>query len=353
MSLIKTRKIICYLCIVTASLFLALAVAEIYFRLPGNTPGAHSTGKQKLKWDSDNSVYIKSGEATSHHSSSPDPVLGYGPELNSGKKRSAARKIRGDEVVYDVLYSRDEEGRRITPWRGDRADTLVLLFGCSYTVGEGLNDRETFPWQLGEILGEKFQVLNYGFHGYGSHQMLALIESGRLDALMQAYEHVYAFYLTIRGHELRSVGLSPWDQDGPRYVLENGRLKHVGRFSDGPVRLADKLLARSRAYSRVKLAYRERRALDIHVAIIAESMRELEARHHAHALTLIWPNFTPIEPRLRESGVRTLALTGAMPDDFESAPEKYTIKYDGHPNALANKYVAEALAEYILNRSGR
>ena len=51
---------------------------------------------------------------------------------------------------------------------------------------------------------------------------------------------------------------------------------------------------------------------------------------------------------LRDRGVRTLSLTGVMPD-YASAPEKYAVsKSDGHPNALANTRVAEALAAYIL-----
>ena len=347
------QKVIQYVCIIVASCCLAFAAAEMYCTWLRVEPAAP-------QFSSHDSVYVKSGQATHLYEKSlsvPDPVLGYVPKANE-KMRIAARRMHGNEVLYDVLYSRDEEGRRITPDRGDKADTAILLFGCSFAVGYGLNDQETFAWQLGEMLGEKFQVFNYGFHGYGAHQMLALVESSRLDALVRRYKQVYALYLTIRGHAARCAGLSPWDQAGPRYVLENGVLKHVGRFNEtleyNKLHQTDTLFARSRFYAYVKETYRQQvipeYALHTHVAIIAKSMREMEARYHAHALCVIWPNFTGIEPMLRENGVRTLSLTGIMPD-YASAREKYLIKGDGHPNALANTRIAEALSEYIMQNT--
>jgi hypothetical protein len=300
---------------------------------------------------------MKSGQATHIYEKdyfSQDAVLGYGPNRN-GKMRVAARLVKGEEVIYDVLYSTDEEGRRLTPDRGDKAGVAVLLFGCSNTFGEGLNDRETFAWRLGEMLGEEFQVFNYGFHGYGSHQMLALIESGRLDALMRRHQQIYAFYLTISGHELRCVGLSPWDPAGPRYILENDALKHVGKFNETPelsrLHLADKFFARSRVYQQIRATRLQKQmlagALDTHVAIIAKSMHALAARGDARAVTIVWPGFERIEPMLRNKGVRTLPLEGVIPD-FKSAREKYVIKGDGHPNALMNERIAEVLADHIL-----
>jgi len=57
-----------------------------------------------------------------------------------------------------------------------------------------------------------------------------------------------------------------------------------------------------------------------------------------------------IEPMLHAHEVHTLPLTDAMPD-YASMPGKYAIPVDGHPNALANTRVAEALAEYILRNT--
>jgi hypothetical protein len=332
-----------YACIIAASFLLTFAAAEIYLKL-------WPVGQRGLTVDSHNSVYVKSGQATHLYekiSRTPDPVLGYGPRL-TGNIRVASRALHGDEVLYDVLYSRDEEGRRITPERGDKADTAILFLGCSCTVGEGVEDQETFAWRLGEMLGEKFQVFNYAFHGYGSQHMLALIESGRLDALARRYSRIYAFFLTISDHVERTCGHRPF-HEGPRYILENGAIKYAGMFTH----TLDRFFARSQVYAQGRPAYFRwlayDRAFNTHVAIVAKSMHELEARYNAHAITVIHPDITKIETVLQEKGVRTLPLTGVMPD-YESAPEKYVLKarIDGHPNALAHARIAGALAEYIL-----
>ena len=277
---------------------------------------------------------------------SHDPILGYGPTPNG--TMYASRLVKDDKVIYDVLYSRDSEGRRITPDRGNKVDTAILLFGCSFTVGEGLNDEDTFAWQLGELLGEKFQVFNYGFHGYGSHHMLALIESGRLDEIARRYEHVYAFYLTMSEHGPRCVGLAPWDNHGPRYILKKGTVKHAGKFnktSIGKLNFVNYFFNMLKRHKWLMAHF----GLNTHAAIIAKSMHELKNRYHAHALTIIWPDYTHIEPLLRDRGVRTLSLKSAM-RDYASSPEKYSLLNDGHPNAQANTRIAEVLAEYVLKK---
>ena len=340
------HKILCYACIIAASSFLAFSAAEVYFRLLN----IKFVNREDRSHDS---LYVKSGQTTHlflKDGTCPDPVLGYG--ATPKKMRLAECAVKGDKVLYDVLYSTDEDGRRITPDSGDNADTAVLLFGCSFTFGLGIHDQETYAWQLGTRLGKRFQVFNYGFCGYGSHQMLALIESGRLDVLLRRYKRIYAFYLTIADHEMRCVG--HWMIDvvlpGPRYILKNGALQYAGMLNENQER--DKLFCGSQIIYRLMKEYHRHwapySALDIHAAIIAKSMQELTARYHAHALTVIWPDFTRIEPILRDHGVRILSLTGVMPD-FTAAPHgKYTIEDDGHPNAWANTLIAEALSEYIL-----
>jgi lysophospholipase L1-like esterase len=334
------QKVFQYACIITASCFLTFAAAEMYFKLPSGEPQILALSSRLPDNADANSGQIAFSSAPW---TSPDPVLGYGAK---GKMRIAKRGVKGDQVLYDVQYSIDEEGRRITPDRGDRANAAVLLFGCSFTFGVGLNDRETFAWRLGEMLGDKFQVFNYGFSGYGAHQMLALVESGRLDALAQRYSQIYAFFLTISDHPVRCINNRPF-QSGPCYLLENGAVRKADKFDD----TLDKLFLQSRAYARAKDAYARRPAydgaLDLHVAIIKQSARELNVLLHAPFCTLIWPNFARVEPMLQDHGIPTLSLAGAMPD-FESAHEKYIIKGDGHPNALANELIAKTLADHIL-----
>jgi len=342
------QKILQYACLIAASFFLAFVTAEMYLRATNSEVDFMSLFRSR------DSVYVKSEQTTHLYELShvaPDPVLGYGPNLDASSV--ASRRVKDGKVLYDVLYTRDAEGRRITPDRGDKADTAILFFGCSFTVGEGVHDRETFAWRLGEMLGDKFQVFNYGYHGYGSHQMLALIESGRLDAIARRYTQIYAFYLTIADHETRCIGLWPNNGTGPRYILENGILKHAGRLNENRERA--KFFSSSFVYRQVTRAYylhlAPYSALDTHAAIIAQSAHELDARYHAQFLAVIYPDFTRIEPMLRARGVHTLSLTGVMPDYLPDGKYRYRIKGDGHPNALTHTLIAGALAEYMLKNA--
>jgi hypothetical protein len=53
-----------------------------------------------------------------------------------------------------------------------------------------LRDEQSYPYLVGEALGDAYQTFNFGMSGYGTHQMLALIESGRLDDIFKRYEKV-------------------------------------------------------------------------------------------------------------------------------------------------------------------
>lgn len=57
---------------------------------------------------------------------------------------------------------------------------FLLCLGDSFTFGIGVNDKETYPAVLGEILEDRFQVLNGGVTGYNLSQSL-----GRLMMLGQ------------------------------------------------------------------------------------------------------------------------------------------------------------------------
>ncbi|MEM8713866.1 MAG: hypothetical protein AAGG01_23225, partial [Planctomycetota bacterium] len=114
-----------------------------------------------------------------------DPDLGYAAKpLAEG----AASLELGNELIYSTVYAFDGSGRRITSGAPDGASTSVLCFGGSYMLGEGLAQEETLPSQLQKLWSQRSAeaemlrspvALNYGLHGWGPHQMLALIRSGR------------------------------------------------------------------------------------------------------------------------------------------------------------------------------
>ena len=86
-----------------------------------------------------------------------DPVLGYRPKPM--RVQTATRVLYDDTVVYDAIYSTLDSGWRITPQHPD-AEHAVVLFGCSYVFGYGLNDEDTLHYKLAVKLGENHQVYN-------------------------------------------------------------------------------------------------------------------------------------------------------------------------------------------------
>ena len=343
----KSKLYFVYPAIIFGTLLFCFSAGEWYFWKPAQVGNSASASLEHTDADQYKSNWYA------------DPVLGYGAKQM--ESQTSSRRTRGDEVVFDVMYTTDEKGRRITPDNNATADTLILLFGCSFTFGEGLNDKETFAWQLGELLGPKFQVYNYGFHGYGSHQMLALLESDRLDELKKKYKNTYAYYLSFPSVEQRSAGIAIWwgGSNTPRYVLDgNGAVKSAGTFNY-KLEFRGKL-GQSELLDKIASIYNSRESsimptgeymLDLHAGIIKRSAqifaeKFIDESGHGIFTAVVYPNYEGLTKRL--DGMELIDLT----DSFgEYTNEKYEVSpYDGHPSYEATKIIAQAYYEKIMEQ---
>lgn len=339
------RPVAVYACICLGSLCLAFACAELYTRV---VPSRSNPGNAD---DSARSRYLKSGEAGGRFHFLPDGLLGY---VHPAGGRFAHRKLHGDEVVFDTLCTLDEEGRRATPVRPDAA-RAVLLFGDSFTFGDGVEDRETFAWRLGELLGPDWQVFNYGVSGYGAHQALALIESGRIPfaALRGRYREIFAFFLSIGDHPRRAC---TWFSRGPRYVSTGARAPEARRVRrDGalPATRGDvtaRILAGSTFLEAVYPRLVAAGATELHLDILETCARDL-AVWRIPFTVLLWPDCDRLLPALRERRVRVLPLASRFPTPgavwTDTPPQWRVSPWDRHPNARAHAIIAGALEEWL------
>ncbi|MDL2272755.1 phage holin family protein [Desulfovibrio sp. OttesenSCG-928-I05] len=276
-----------------------------------------------------------------------DPNLGYGPRPIAGRMHVA--KECSDQMAYDVVYTTLPSGWRVTP-QHSAARKAVVLFGCSFTWGEGLNDHDTFAWKLGEMLGPDTQVFNFGIQGYGSHHMLAWIEQGLLADIAAHYDSVQVFYSTIRGHELRSMGYSQWDPSGPWYGFEKGRIVRKGVFADNISSLrpyTDAVFGKSMIYRKIQSTKFIPRWMRFkhHAGIIREADRRVEELCGTRLTAMLWPEVL-FKEELEAEGVAMLDLDPLFPD-WDEQHDKYRIPCDSHPNALANDIVARAIYDYL------
>jgi hypothetical protein len=101
-------------------------------------------------------------------------LIGSGNLPDKGVYTSRKLSYAGEEI-YNVKYSIGDDGFTITsPQR--QSDFRVNFFGCSFTIGDGLDDHETLPYFVNEKLPNIF-VKNFGFHGRGAHNALAILQS--------------------------------------------------------------------------------------------------------------------------------------------------------------------------------
>jgi hypothetical protein len=274
-------------------------------------------------------------------------VMGWEP-IPSLNVRS--KKVRGDEVLYDVSYSFDGAGRRIVPeGEGPPYTRFLAFFGGSNTFGEGLEAEESLPYQTARHL-RGVRAYNYGYRGYGPQHLLAKLESRNLRAEIAEPEGL-AVYVLPGFHLHRLVGSSQtlsWVDQLPYYRVEEGRL-----VRDGFIQTARpfyswsmKRIGTSRLLRRLGIAWPPRftdadRAL---ACRLFEQAREelIQQFSRVDLVVALHPSGEAQDWGCFEAfGIRTIDLRAAYAGVAET---ELTIPGDGHVNARGNRLLGEALA---------
>ena len=166
------------------------------------------------------------------------PDIGYGPQPGT---TCTAQKTVGTNILYNVTYEIDDNGLRFTPPASSSNANAILFFGGSFTFGEGVNNNEAMPYRVADLCNYQYNVLNFGFHGYGPHQMLAALDSGLVEKILDSITPTIILYQALPGHALRSAGESSWDRDGPAYTLsKEGKI--INRFGSRDKPESDKII---------------------------------------------------------------------------------------------------------------
>lgn len=328
-----------------AAVFAALFIYEV---LPGNSN------------DIDDSYYAGT-YANNEYYFGDNPILGYGPSKKNIHVTSKKMLKHSGKIVYNVAYN-IRNGVRYTPNTNKHSNKYAIFLGGSCMFGEGLDDNETTPYYYNKYAGNKYDVLNYGFHGYGTHQALAVVENFILkDKNILNAEKVNVFYLFIPQHIERAAGYTSWDQSGPRYEVVNGKLKHMGSFSQNRnILMRNQLgLDIERVWKASKL-YRsfceDISKKDVQrVNLIVKKMNDLLENKGMHFTVIIAK--TPekenevvkswreeFEQFLLKEGINYCHINDAI-EDYENSGNKYIIKHDGHPN----KKFDQLLGKYLAN----
>jgi hypothetical protein len=288
----------------------------------------------------------------------PDEIRGYAAEANV----KAHERVRADDhLLRDIVYTTDANGLRVAPHDIEPALAIsseayenVAFFGCSVTVGEGVDDRETMPWAFEALSRGKYRVSNLGFHGYGPHQMLRILETGLIERLLPGRPPAKAVYQGLIEHIERSAGNYPaisWGPSAPRYVLRaDGTPVYSGAFYTGYGSAVLSALNRSYLFPVVApfaMGWRRTaRDIDLYVAIVKQSKELFAARYGGRFVVVMWGtydrDYATVVERLRRSDIRVLEVHTIIPDIY-SADWKYKLQGDEHPNPTAHVLLAKFL----------
>ncbi|MBQ7568031.1 hypothetical protein IJT17_04425 [bacterium] len=103
-----------------------------------------------------------------------------------------------------------DKSRASRPSNRPATKTKVLMLGCSYTYGIGVEDKDTYVW----LLNERFPNVtfdNYASDGYGTLQCLL-----REEKILKEHHYDYVIYAAIWDHMRRNISYATWQIDSAK-----------------------------------------------------------------------------------------------------------------------------------------
>lgn len=268
----------------------------------------------------------------------------------------SARLVGPGKTVYDVTYGIGPDGFRVMPANPADPDACVVLFGDSNTFGIGVQDTQTYAWQLAERGKGRLAVYNFGIGGSGPHQMLAGLQSGRFQKSLHCTP-THVIYFFIVEHIGRVTGrLAPWDPHGPRYRLgADGKAVRDGNFDTRPHDPLPDLDEGFLGWRRLVYGidrFGTRAETELTAAVMIEAAHEVaRIAPKAEFHVLFW---TMVDDKRLDALAKDLTSAGIVVDpvqrivpDYRDHQVRYVVsRDDGHPNPMAHTLIAD----YILNR---
>jgi len=281
----------------------------------------------------------------------PDKDLGYVP--NADTTINAVLKF-DTLTAYNAHYTFDKFSRRFNPFDTSKNKSrFAMLFGCSITFGEGLNDSETIPARFAQFSPD-YHAYNFAYGGYGTQQMLANLQKPDIKNAISE-KNGAAFYIFINPHINRAIGdmetYDAWGAYMPYYYEHEDTLIRKGNFKTGRWLISGiyTILGRSSfiKYFKINFPFQIK---DRHYKLVTEMIKESYNQYvskfgNNNFYVIIFPGEKlDIVPYLQKQGIKVL--------DYSKLFERWNLKYcylpyDNHPRAIADKILAQKLSADI------
>jgi hypothetical protein len=289
----------------------------------------------------------------------PDPVLGFRPLPNS---QVVATVMYGPELVYRHTYHFDATAARVTPAGPAGSDTYLFL-GDSFVFGQGLVDDQSLAAQFAKVNDLKVRAVNLGVPGYGPNHLVRAFEAGLLDRY--ADQKVKAVVSWIIPAQLaRVTGDGSWLGSSPRYVLENGQLRHTGTFNEyrwtHPIAGLRYLLGEQFLFvDAIGMRQRQEEQADLFVALMARLQQLAREKFNAPLVVVFsWPDesskdgygassafLVTVLNRLKKLGIQLVSVD-QLTNKIDVS--RLLIPHDGHPTAYTYGVIAEELKRRLI-----
>jgi hypothetical protein len=347
-----------------AAFILIFGVFEIYFWKAASTSIApNKSTKQSAVRLMDNKYPLQT----------PHDILGYTLMKNA---KGTAVKYHYNDVVYNVTYTSDENGLRISPdYDNNREDVVsILFFGGSVTFGEGINDNQTMPYVTGVLTDGAYSIYNFAVHGHGPQHMLAEIEQGIVDSAIE-HRPKFAIYQAIPDHVYRLTALYPWHKSGPIYYLDNNDeiqlrynyksvSKRIFLRIEGQLKKSYFLRVifrriENRIIKNKKSELRENEIIDFYSRVVNKSRNILKYKYPGIEFHVIfWDKkydsySEAIVEALIKKGIKIHSLSNIINNYHSKENQKYRIAHDDHPSALTHRLMANYVVNEIISGKSR
>lgn len=234
-----------------------------------------------------------------------------------------------------------------------KADTNVIVVGCSYTYGQGVPDWQTYVWRLNERFAN-IRFDNYGVPGFGTLQAYYWLE----EALKRpdAPQYRYVIYGALDDHlkrNVRAAVLADPDYGSmsamPYARYSGGKLvEYYGHTWYWPGADSFRMiyfLGQLYCYTRSH----ELPSDDEQVAVFnayVEKMITLSEQHNSKLLMLNLEEQTDrfLYPEVKK---RLVVLGSCRPNGIEA---QYRVNGVGHPNGVIHQEWADTVAEWFVSK---
>lgn len=287
-------------------------------------------------------------------------VVKVGNVLYADQVMQGLKVVDGD-TVFNVNYTIDHNHHRFTPGHVDSKDEYALVFGCSIAFGEGLEDNETFAYDIQKHTNN-VNAYNLAASGSATNYMLAQLQELNLRKMVKE-KNGKAFYIFFWDHVWRSIGSmqrhTSWMHLSPNFEYKDGKLVRNKLFSTGrPVRswLYENLYTTNIVnYFQLDFPLSiQDHHLDFVVDMILESKKAYQKQFkNDEFYVVLFPTYIEYTPEqleylkaaMRKREIKYVDLNPVLKYSF-----KHTLGGDPHPNKRTNDTLALELVKRIYKK---